>query len=290
MSSSSQTRVSLEKVVCADGLELDGIVGCPGPAAVVVIHVHGKCGNFYQNPFISTMLELYPERGIAFVAFNSRGHDCLAEGYQNGQLTYVGGSLEGSHDDLLDMTAYEGFVTERWPEARVVYQGHSLGCDRLAYFARAGLTAAPLVLLSPADSLALQTEFIRPESVEHQVQRLRRSHGDEKATLLLRNEYGVGTGRDSYDIPVERKALLALLESRSLGTFGGGATRVSNPTLVYLGLKDPLVVPHLAEWQRRLEAQFEVSEWVVLDADHHFRGKERHVVSAIGDWIEGVGR
>ena len=54
-----------------------------------VIHIHGSCGNFYENAFIATMARLYTARGVNFLSFNNRGHDCIAEAYQNGRLVYV---------------------------------------------------------------------------------------------------------------------------------------------------------------------------------------------------------
>ena len=72
-----------------DGLALKGYLATANNSTATVIHIHGSCGNFYENAFIATMARLYTARGVNFLSFNNRGHDCIAEAYQNGRMEHV---------------------------------------------------------------------------------------------------------------------------------------------------------------------------------------------------------
>jgi predicted alpha/beta-fold hydrolase len=70
-------KTSLHKTYSTDGIELDCIVFAPSkPTNKIIIHTHGKEGNFVQNHFINTMGNMYPIKGFAFMTYNNRGHDC----------------------------------------------------------------------------------------------------------------------------------------------------------------------------------------------------------------------
>lgn len=75
-----QVNISLHKAYSTDGVELDSILFSPKKKTnQIIIHVHGKEGNFVQNHFVSILGNKYAENGYAFLTFNNRGHDYMAD-------------------------------------------------------------------------------------------------------------------------------------------------------------------------------------------------------------------
>ena len=155
----------------ADGLRIDGLLSRAGQSRTTIVHVHGKCGNFYQNEFISHMLRLYPARDVNFLSFNHRGHDCLAEGYWNGRVGYVGGSIEEFTESNLDIRAAVEYAS-RFSD-RVILQGHSNGCEKVLFYCASSEVTHEVVLLSPSDSYQLHAWYIAPETGEAQGERIK---------------------------------------------------------------------------------------------------------------------
>jgi pimeloyl-ACP methyl ester carboxylesterase len=77
------------RVTTEDCLELQGLFAAPdlGPGPVTVLHVHGLCGNFYENRFLDVEGEALVAQGRNFLPFNNRGHDYYADLIQTGLFT-----------------------------------------------------------------------------------------------------------------------------------------------------------------------------------------------------------
>jgi len=239
------------------------------------------------------MLQGYAQSGIGFLTFNHRGHDCVAEGYRDGRLEYVGGSVEMFEDCALDIAAAASYV--RQYVDKVIVQGHSNGAEKVLFFAQeCPDIPSGIVLISPSDSHEMQRRYRRGEDPEAQARRLasfpnRRSGID----LLPLDEYGIRTGDKSYPIPVTRESLLDLLSGPAfrvlkLGETSEGEQDVGVPTLVCLGEEDPyLTIAPLAmaeEVGRRIGTS--VALHFVPKADHHFHGHEHQLVSGIVRWCD----
>ena len=198
----------LMSVVNGAGLVLDGIVFSPPKARLAIVHVHGSLGNFYQQQFIRVFANRLARHGIAILSFNLTSHDGVSEGYtRDREMQYVGGSLsrfETCLDDLDTLLRFAGSICPR-----VALQGHSLGCDRVLFYAQRRATHIPLILLSPCDSHHLQEMWLEGGSISEQVARLLSgSDADDQVNLVPGSEYGV-TGPDgwTYSIPISRAAL-----------------------------------------------------------------------------------
>src|ERR1700679_4021381 len=167
----------------ADGLRIDGLF-VPPRDELSIVHVHGKCGNFYQNDFIKPMLSMFEHAGIGFLSFNNRGHDCIAEGYRRGEFEYVGGSVERFDDCLLDIDAAVEFVREFG--CGVIVQGHSSGAEKALHYAlERPENVNGIVLLSPSDSYEMQRQFRPQETPEAQTRRLQATGSADFALQLL---------------------------------------------------------------------------------------------------------
>jgi pimeloyl-ACP methyl ester carboxylesterase len=272
-----------------DRLRTDGLF-VPPRGKFTVVHVHGKCGNFYQNDFIKSMLSIFEQAGIGFLTFNNRGHDCIAEGYRNGRVEYVGGSVERFMDCLNDISAAVAFARDY--ADHVIVQGHSNGAEKALQYALVQPdTIDGIVLLSPSDSYEMQRLYRPQETPEDQARRLSAAGGaGENMHLLPKDEYGIRTGDKEYSIPVTKESLLDLLTGPAFNVLRLSrpwtAAPVAMPTLVCLAEHDPYLTvdPNLmkTEVQRRLGD--DVTLELVMGADHHFHGREESLVRAITKW------
>lgn len=284
----------LLSVVNGAGLVLDGLVFSPPRPRLAIVHVHGSLGNFYQQPFIRVFANRLARHGIALLSFNLTAHDGITEGYNvAGDMRYIGGSLAAFESCLDDLDALVRVARTLCP--RVVLQGHSLGCDRVLFYAQQRTGDMPLVLLSPCDSHRLQELWLDGETVAQQVARL--TGGAEPARsprLVAESEYGLaGPDGWTYSIPISRTALLSIVAGPPFQIL-----RVDNPmevlsgapAFVYLGAEDAIRgagLNELAAHVRRLVPAARV--FVVERGDHCLDGCEEAVADAICAWAYDVG-
>lgn len=268
---------------------MDGLF-VPPRGELTIIHVHGKCGNFYQNDFIKAMLSMFEQVGIGFLAFNNRGHDCIAEGYRAGKVEYVGGSVERFADCLVDIDAAVAFV--RRYTGRIIIQGHSNGAEKALHYSLARPDAVDgIALLSPSDSYEMQRLYRPHETPGEQAQRLKadtRASGDMQ--LLPSHEYGIRTGDKEYPIPVTRPSMLDLLTGPAFNVLRLSrpwtSASVTIPTLVCLGEHDPYLTvdPTLMKKEIHQRLGDEVTMELIRGTDHHFHDCEEALVQAIARW------
>jgi hypothetical protein len=286
--------LELVKFPTADGLELDGAYSGASPSRASIIHVHGKCGNFYQNPFIHKMLCGFPLSDISFLSFNNRGHDCIAEGYVDGKLHYVGGSLESFSQLVLDIEAAVLYASSRLPGRPIFLQGHSNGCEKIIRYIqqKPACNASGVILLSAADSKLLHERYIAPRTIPQQLTTLRST--ETIFRLLPREEYGVSSARGRYFIPCAEGSLLEIISGDAMDTirFVEGwtpKTKLALPAFAYIGGADPLRVVSISTVQNSLQKLFRSLEPLILpEGDHHFRGSEDDVIAAISRWLHVI--
>jgi len=277
------------------GLRLDGILYREVNASSTIIHVHGSLGNFYQNQFLRRMAKEYGKRGINFLAFNLAGRDACGEGFSDrDDLVYIGGSISPFDECVKDIG---GAV--RYAEAfsnRVILQGHSLGCDRVLHYLISTQSRYDFVLLSPCDSYRLQANWIHPETVEAQIERLKKEQGnsDEVFDWLPSGEYGIRQEEWAYKIPITRRALLSIMEGPpfALLNIAHPATfYLDFEAAVYIGGCDPLQVVDSNVMYQYLEARINRLKRIYYpQGDHDLSGCETEAIQAIADWAYDGGR
>jgi hypothetical protein len=283
----SQKGCKLARFDAEDGLQIDGLLAMAGTRTTIV-HVHGKCGNFYQNEFISYMAEIYPDAGINFLSFNHRGHDCLAEGYRHGKVIYLGGSIEVFTETVFDIRAAIRFVSGF--SDRIILQSHSNGCEKVLYFAISTNANHELILLSPSDSYQMQAQYIAPETVEAQITRLLANYNLEGWEWLGPDEYGIRVPGKEYFIPVTAKSLITLLEGPAFEIlrYDRKWQREPLPTrlFTYIGGSDPYITLPLEELKAQLNSRVaDVQIGYFPEGDHHFHGMEYEVINLIINWV-----
>ena len=283
----------------SNNLELIGLLFEPRVIATqtIVIHVHGNYGNFYNNKFIWYMSNIYTKNGISLLSFNLSAHDGLCEGYRLGDLDYIGGGVADYNESLLDIEAAIGFARQNGYK-NIILQGHSLGCDKiLDYIINKCHDTFKIVLLSPVDSYAVQTRWLKlhkNETIPQQIKRLKQRQDCNDASLrwLDIDEYGAeGLNAEwIYKIPVTQKALLSILESSAfkyLNLACGVDFKSDVPTFVFLGIHDGL----------QMSTQDEMKLFLIrhltnccvedtLDSDHDIIGVEQILAERIVHWIK----
>ena len=272
-----------------DGVHLDGILFLSEDASTTIVHVHGSFGNFYQNHFVRVMARRYLATGMNFLSFNLSCHDGIAEGYANDdEFRYVGGAL-CEFGRCVDEIAGAMELVAPFSQ-RVVLQGHSLGCERVLHFILESGHKGEFILLAPCDSYRLQTNWLRDETVEQQIQRLTRDLDVESGnSLLSSSEYGIRQDDWVYSIPISLRAFLSIATGPPFDVMRVDIPptfEMENRCLVYIGGKDALQTSHPDRMFECLESRLTAMTRVYFaDGDHMLSRVEEDVAHRIIEWI-----
>lgn len=283
------TIMRLVSLTTSDGVKLNGFYVPPRSASSqTIVHVHGKCGNFYQNDFLLSFAEVFEKSGVGFLCVNNRGHDVLAEVMIEETLHYIGAAVERFEDCLLDLEAMLSFALQDC--ADVVLQGHSFGCEKALYYASCRDRAIPVVLLSPSDSKVVQEMYRHGEPLTDQMRRIR-SHvrsGPEWRDLAPADSYGVHMGDLDYQIPISYDSLLDTLSSPALSVLDTSKPAPREKVTrgcAYLGDRDPYIGHSVDQMADFLGSRFTSFELLRYDSDHHMDSCEEDVARRIVDWL-----
>jgi hypothetical protein len=237
------------------------------------------------------MADLYSVAGISLFSVNLRASNCITEGYGVGsEFRYIGGSYEDFATCVEDIHAAVGEITGR--RRLIALQGHSLGCDRIIHYQLNKGCAYPTILLAPCDSYMLQANYIRPETVESQIQRLQllcSSHHAIHDQLLPLTEYGVKSPGETYHTPISVRALLSILTGPPFYLIrqdGRGVPwTLDSDGCIFVGKRDNLQTLGSAALLKLMKPHFRQTELRVLDADHDFNGCEWKLAAAVVSWV-----
>ncbi len=289
------------RILTDDGLELNGVYAEPGQRSEVkdrisklcVVHVHGWDGNFYENRFIDHAADACRHLGVAFAAFNSRGHDYIADMLRPAKRDYVqvGGMFERFREGMLDVKASVDFASARGCR-KVFLQGHSLGAMKVThYLAKTGdPRVAGLILLSPADTLGwIRRKLGRtfPRALAYARRLVRERRGREPMPSRF------------YDSPVSAQTFVEAYGPKSLtGIFNISRTdRKRFPELAAVGVPVILAVGTVEEYfvgsaQRFVDGIAEClvnspsfAGVIIKGAPHNYLGYERELSAELEDWL-----
>lgn len=135
---SMNSTISIHKMYSEDALELDGILFEPiKKSKTIVIHIHGKEGNFIQNHFVTTLGHAYAKAGISMLTFNNRGHDYVADivhkTHGGFEFAIRGSAFDILSESPLDINGVISYI-KRLGYQKIILQGHSLGPHKIAYY------------------------------------------------------------------------------------------------------------------------------------------------------------
>jgi len=260
---------------------------------VAVLHLHGATSNFYRSRSAEAIGEELTGRGLAFLTANTRGHDIVNSLPTRDPLrgARVGNAYECFEDCIHDITAWLGLLEARgW--SRIVLEGHSYGAMKAAYYLgrHPDSRVIALTLLSPAERGYFRHVLAK-----------------QFAEARRQAEELVAQGRGEQLVFVE--GLTPLGAQRVLEGFmdGGGTgvfdfrdpdhpwTEISQirvPMLLLFGTEmEPISVPPeqaVAIVKARAVRCPRCDTRVIPGAPHNYRGYERAVARAVGDWLDTV--
>ncbi len=273
------------------GFHNDGIVFGDDTCDTTIVHVHGSLGNFYQNKFLRLMGKRYKGMGIRLLSFNLSAHDGLAEGYfKADDFEYTGGSITEFGTCLDDIEGAVAFAKSFGN--RLILQGHSMGCDRVLHYLLERGGSHDFILLSPCDSYQLQAKWIAPETVEQQIERLRREAVSDARNYdwLPFKEYGIRCKDEEYVIPITRRSLLSVMEGpvfRLMRLDRPVRFRLEQRALVYLGGKDSLQTATSEEMFQYLEERIQSIARIFIPCGYHsLEDCEEEVIEKIIEWVQ----
>lgn len=288
----------LVDIVTADNLVHQGMVHIPETHnGTAVIWIHGLTGTFYSNTKgMNLFARLCAEKGMAFGAFHTRGHDYVSSAHRLDEtkdkgFVYetIGAGVEIFTDCVKDIDAMAAFFAQ-CGFSKIVLVGNSTGANKVCYYA--GTVTDPriagVVLSGPmSDRYSATDEATNAKHQEVMEQKIRDGKGDE----LL-------TGFDFF--PLTPKRWMSLLAKGSpedvfnyhddegaLTTFS--AIRI--PMLVMFGGNDEHADRPIAEMQKAFDAHAKSANYksvVIPGADHGFTGKEDVFVETIVSWAASL--
>ncbi len=282
------------RVNTKDGLRLDGLLFSPeGEAEAVVLHLHGRAGNFYANGFLDAMAKNYTACGFALLSVNTRGHDHIAD-FRVGntqEIKRIDQAFEIFEECVFDIGVWVDFLKQKGYQ-KIILQGHSQGAAKLVYFLNEAPCSkiAAMVLMSPADAPGLLRKY-QPEAFARNLalaqELVQQGRGDELLPEKIRDWYYVSAktyvnqmGGARTDIfPIFDNGDFSRLESvdiPALAFYGG-----NEDTLVHSARKDLEIIASRLKNQKS-------KTLIIPGADHTYFEKEETVAQTIADWVAGL--
>jgi hypothetical protein len=291
-------RTSFIDFLAIDGIRLQGLMFEPDfESATIVIHIHGMAGSFYENSFIPIMAKKYTDEGLAFLAFNNRGHDYLCDLERvtlSGTESLMGGAAyESITDSLFDIDGAIAFAKGN-SYKNIILQGHSSGANKIVYsLAQKPLDTIGIVLLSPCDDVGLHIDDV----------------GEKRSKLLILAETLVKEGTPEALMPENTFFNFWLSAKTYIEYFKEGSpfdtfpyrdsdntfsmfSSFSLPIFVSFGtngeylLQSPEVVQKILD--KKKSPHTTISFNVIDGASHSYTGKEEIIVSKILEWIKTI--
>lgn len=188
----------LIRIKSIDNIEMVGILYEPEEKNTkIVIHVHGLCGNFYENRFIDILAKTYTDKGYSFLTFNNRGTNFISELLKNNDFEIVGGCYEKFIDCLLDIDGAIKFIKQKG-YTEVILEGHSYGCNKVIYYysKKKDENINKIVLLAPCDIPQESKKFLSKEEYE-------------KAKLESTRLVNEGKGKELIDFSVNANGVIS---------------------------------------------------------------------------------
>lgn len=258
----------------------------------IIIHVHGMAGNFYENRFLDYMAKTNTDNGWAFLAFNNRGHDFIADFPTEGDEEKYkrGGNFREKFEEcLLDIKPWVDLAEEKGFE-EIILQGHSLGCVKIAYYQVKvnDKRVSKLIMVSPPDMVGLaEKEGYHQELMEQSRKMVEEGKGKEILPKLIWDWYylSANTYLDFHtrDNPIdvfniydkEKESILSEIKLPVLAIMGGkdaAATYQPQEDLDIIGNKSKDC------------PQFDKA--VVEGASHSYFAHEQELADLILNWIK----
>lgn len=288
-------KTSFQRIYTEDRLELCGLLYEPDAGSKnVLVHVHGMCGNFYENKFLDHIARTLTDGGVAFFAFSNRGTEFVKDMYQvvDGKRIVVrkGDTYEKFEDCVLDIRAGIDFAESKG-FSEIHLSGHSLGGPKVAHYAaNSGDTRlASVIFLSPADMVGLaraDKNFDRDTSVAKEFAAA--GKGNEILPFDIWGDCILSA--DSFINLTDESGAVAIFNFYNPNDKLEVLGKITAPSITILGRKDHVLIVPIEEFMERIEKAMTASprvETVILgEANHGFIGYEQQLADALNSWIQ----
>lgn len=278
--------VLLTTIKTRDGIALDGIVVTPKrKRSVALVWLHGLGTRFSsRQPLLKELAARCSRNGIAYLKFNTRGHDIVARGKKK----LVGSGFEKFKECILDIRAMTG-LAKRLGYTQIILGGHSTGANKALYYVykTRDRSIKGLILVGPINDIAAETKRIgkkRLTKARSIAKRLARNGPG----VLMPQEFGIYTGARYLSLynPGSREDVFPYYNPRARWK---ELKRVRTPLAVIFGLRDEYLdrpAKNLIEvFKRNAKSTRSFSGIIVKGAGHGFHRKEKDLARAIMDWI-----
>ncbi len=269
-----------------DGLQLYGFLS-GAKSKVGIIYLHGMTGNFYWKDFISELSDATEKNKIRLLSFGNRGAGLISNFYKkNGRSRTIGTNLEKFEDCAKDIDAAVSFMRKRGFK-KIFLAGHSTGCQKSAYYMakRNDKRIAGIILLAPADDYGIyKKKFGNRMKKLLQVSRKMISKG--KGNELMQKYSG--------EIPYSAQRLNSVVDLKraearifNYETDLEFVKKIRVPMLAVFGAKEEhaIIKPQKMLDMIKAAARARCETLLVSGANHSFKGKEKHVVNAVVNWV-----
>lgn len=257
---------------------LDGFYR-PGPKvrAPLLAFVHGMGSNFYRSALKKAFLEAAPATGMGVLSFNNRGAERGTED-------------ENFRTCLHDLDAAAEFA-RRHGHRKLVYVGHSTGCQKIVYWQarRRNPAVAGLVLLAPADDFAVTRRDLG-RRFDHKVAWARKMVATGRGDAPVTGLYERFTAKRFLNLADVKHA------EANVFRYDGALTqfrRVKCPVLAVFGAQEEFAAIPPAEMLailRKKTTSRDFDDWLIPGADHGFHGCERELALSVCQWVREIAR
>lgn len=251
---------------------LDGFVRLASKKnAPWLVFVHGMGSNFYRSALKKAFLEAAPALGLGILSFNNQGAE------------------RGTEDErfracLADLDAAAEFA-RRQGVRKLVFAGHSTGCQKVAYWQarRRNPAVAGLVLLAPADDYAVMRRDLG-RRFEAKVAWAKQQVAAGKGDALVTGLYERFTAARFLSVADVRAT------EANVFRYAGALTqfrRVTCPVLAVFGEDEEFAAIPPAEMLgilRKKTRSTDYDELLIPGANHSFKGGEAELAVAVCAW------
>jgi alpha-beta hydrolase superfamily lysophospholipase len=284
------------RIFTEDGIELHGLFFEPEKKKnIVILHIHGLAGNFYENRFIDYIAEILTKEGYAFLTVNTRGHDYISDFIKkvDSTLTYVqiGAAHEIFEECIYDIKSWIDFLGQRGYPLTIL-EGHSTGAIKVAFYLSQtqDKRVKGLILMSPSDDIGLQKELLK-EKFEEALIVAKEMIKEGKSEELMPKEF--------FGYPIDAKTYLNMFgPGTKIGIFNFHDTharfeelsKIQCPILTFYGTIKEAVVNNEVEKALSIIKRKTISAprcdvKLIKDAPHNYLNHENEVAKIIRDWV-----
>lgn len=280
------------RITTKDKLILSGNFYSPDKVAKkAILHIHGMCGNFYENSFLSYMADEFTKNGYSFLATNNRGagifFDFPIKGRKEAHKR-IGNAYEKFEECIYDIKAGLDFL-EKENFTEIILQGHSLGAVKVAYYMAKtkDKRVSKLVLVSPSDMIGLTEDKDHARRMNLSRKLIKEGKGNELLPDLL---WGwAWNSAATYVNLSERNTAVDVFN-----TYDKEAPScikdITVPILAILGGTDDAAILPIKEAldviKNKAKKAPRFDTLVVGKAPHSYFGYEQQLASGIASWLK----